>query len=50
MRDLLVDVAVRSASDKALGPIAVQAVRQWRYKPIAAARSHSVQLVFRAPN
>lgn len=44
------DAAVRSSSDKALGPIALDAVRQWRYQPIAAAQPHSVQLVFRIGN
>ena len=28
-------------------PIALDAVRQWRYRPIAAAQAHAVQLVFR---
>lgn len=41
------DVAVRSASDKALEATAVDAVRQWRYQPIAAAQAHAVQLVFK---
>lgn len=41
------DAAVRSSSDRALDPIAIEAVRQWRYRPIAAAQAHAVQLVFR---
>lgn len=41
------DASVRSSSDTALEPIALDAVRQWRYKPIADARSHSAKLVFR---
>jgi len=41
------DVAVRSSNDRALDPIALDAVRQWRYQPIAVAQSHAVQLVFR---
>ena len=41
------DVAVRSSNDRALDPIAIDAVQQWRYQPIAVAQSHAVQLVFR---
>ena len=43
----LADVAVRASSDRALDAIAVDAVRQWRYRPIATAQAHAVQLVFR---
>lgn len=39
--------AVRSASDRVLEPVALDAVRQWRYRPIAAAQPHAVQLVFK---
>lgn len=38
---------VRSSTDKALDPLALAAVRQWRYKPIAEDQPHAVQLVFR---
>ncbi len=41
------DASVQSSSDEALDPIALDAVRQWRYRPIAAAQAHAVQLVFR---
>ncbi len=41
------DLAVRSASDQALEEIALDAVRQWRYQPIATAQAHGVQLVFK---
>lgn len=41
------DLNVRSASDRALEQIAIDAVRQWRYQPIAAAQAHVVQLVFK---
>ena len=40
------DATIRSSSDRALDPIALEAVRQWRYKPIGASRPHAVQLVF----
>lgn len=40
-------VAVRSATDRALEPAALEAVGKWRYLPIAAAQSHGVQLVFK---
>jgi TonB family protein len=43
----VVDPAVRSASDKALEEAALDAVRQWRYRPIPAAQPHAAQLVFR---
>jgi TonB family protein len=39
--------SVRSSSDRSLNEIALDAVRQWRYRPIAAAQGHAVQLVFR---
>lgn len=38
---------VRSSTDKALEPLALAAVRQWRYKPIAEDQPHAVQMVFR---
>ncbi|HRI18723.1 MAG TPA: TonB family protein, partial [Burkholderiaceae bacterium] len=41
------DIAVRSASDKALESVAVDAVRQWRYRPISTAQAHGVHLVFK---
>ena len=41
------DVAIRSASDKALETVAIDAVRQWRYEPIATAQAHGAQLVFK---
>ena len=40
------EAIVRSASDKALEPLALEAVRQWRYKPASEGQSHAVQLVF----
>ena len=44
------DVAVRSSSDRGLDAIALDAVSQWRYKPIAAAQPHAVELVFKTAN
>ncbi len=44
------DVAVRSSSDRALDTIALDAVSQWRYKPIATAQPHAVELVFKTAN
>ena len=41
------DVEVRTTSDRALDPIAIDAVRQWRYQPIGAPQAHAVQLVFK---
>ena len=41
------EATVRSSTDKALEPLALAAVRQWRYKPIAEDQPHAVQLVFR---
>ena len=41
------DVTVRSSTEKSLEPNAIDAVRQWRYKPIDEAQLHAVQLVFR---
>jgi protein TonB len=41
------DLNVQASSDSALDAIALDAVRQWRYKPIAEARTHRLQLVFR---
>jgi TonB family protein len=41
------DLAVRSASDRALEPAAIDAVSKWRYQPIASAQAHGVQLVFK---
>ena len=43
----VVDASVRSSSDGALEPVALDAVRQWHYRPIATAQAHAVQLVFR---
>jgi TonB family protein len=40
------EATVRSSTDKALEPLALAAVRQWRYKPIAQDQPHAVQLVF----
>ena len=40
------EAIVRSASDKALEPLALEAVRQWRYKPASEGQVHAVQLVF----
>ena len=41
------DVAVQSSSERALETVALDAVRQWRYRPIASAQAHAAQLVFR---
>jgi len=41
------DASVRSSSDRALDAISLEAVRQWRYRPVASAQTHAVQLVFR---
>jgi TonB family protein len=41
------DLAVRSASDRALEQAAILAVSKWRYQPIASAQAHGVQLVFK---
>ena len=41
------NVAIRSATDKALESAALDAVRQWRYEPIATAQAHGAQLVFK---
>ncbi len=43
----VVDLNVQSSTDSALDEFAVEAVRQWRYKPILEARTHRLQLVFR---
>ncbi len=40
-------LSVQSSSDSALEPVALDAVRQWRYKPIPEARTHKVQFVFK---
>lgn len=40
------EATVRSSTDKALEPLALAAVRQWRYKPIAQDQPHAVQMVF----
>lgn len=41
------DLNVQSSNNAALDTIALDAVRQWRYKPIAEARTHKVQFVFK---
>ena len=41
------EATVLSSTDKALEPLALAAVRQWRYKPIAEDQPHAVQMVFR---
>ncbi len=43
----VLDASVRSSSDRVLDPVALDAVRQWHYRPIATAQAHAVQLVFR---
>lgn len=43
------DAAVRRSSHPPMDAAILEAVRQWRYEPIAAARPHEVQLVLRAP-
>ena len=43
------DAAVRRSSHPSMDSAILEAVRQWRYEPIAAARPHEVQLVLRAP-
>jgi TonB family protein len=44
------DVDVRNTSNKALDPVVLDAVKQWRYEPVAEARIHAVQLVFNLEN
>lgn len=41
------DLNVQSSNNAALDAIALDAVRQWRYKPIGEARTHRVQFVFK---
>jgi TonB family protein len=41
------DVSVLSSNNQAVDPFALDLVRTWRFKPIAQAQMHSVQLVFR---
>ena len=40
------DVSVQSSNNPSVDPTALEAVRGWRFKPIAQAQVHSVQLVF----
>ena len=40
------DVGIRATSARALDPIVLDAVRQWRYDPVPSEREHVVQLVF----
>jgi protein TonB len=40
------DVGIRQTTARALDPIVLDAVRQWRYDPVPAEREHVVQLVF----
>jgi periplasmic protein TonB len=40
------DVSVQSSNNPSVEPTALEAVRAWRFKPIAQAQVHSVQLVF----
>jgi TonB family protein len=40
------NVDIRSTTARALDPVVLEAVRQWRYDPVPAAREHTVQLVF----
>ena len=41
---------MQSSSNPAVNATVLQAVLQWRYGPIAAPRSHAVQLVLRGEN
>lgn len=41
------DAAVRKSSHPQMDAAVLEAVRQWRYQPIAAPRAHEVQLVLR---
>lgn len=41
------DAMVQASTDAALEAISLDAVRQWRYKPIPQARTHRVQFVFK---
>lgn len=43
------DAEVRRSSHPTMDAAVLDAVRQWRYEPIAAARPHEVQLVLRPP-
>jgi TonB family protein len=40
------DVGIRATTARALDPIVLDAVRQWRYDPVPEQREHVVQLVF----
>ena len=41
------DPAIRSSTHRPMDNAVLDAVRQWRYEPLAASRAHSVQLVLR---
>jgi TonB family protein len=41
------DLNVQASNSAVLDAIVLDAVRQWRYKPIAQARTHRVQFVFK---
>jgi TonB family protein len=43
------NAAVQSSTNRLVNPTVLEAVAQWRYAPLAAARDHAVQLVMRAP-
>ena len=43
------NAAVQSSTNRLVNPTVLEAVAQWRYAPLAAAREHVVQLVMRAP-
>jgi TonB family protein len=44
------DAAVRRSTHPQVDTSVLEAVRQWRYQPIAGPRAHEVQLVLRAPD
>jgi TonB family protein len=44
------DPDIRNSSNRALDPIVIEAVRQWRYEAVPEPRIHAVQLVFNLEN
>lgn len=44
----VVNAAVQSSTNRLVNPAVLEAVAQWRYAPIPAAREHAVQLVMRS--
>lgn len=40
------DIGIRATTSRALDPVVLAAVKQWRYDPVPEPREHTVQLVF----